>query len=121
MLTLLQLRAATLKDLSDFKALDIFCLEVTHITPLMDYMIIATGTSSKHVHSIADNLVQEMKLRDIDPFGVEGDLEDEWILVDLGEVIVHIMQTKTREFYNIEKLWSTSPSPLAVKPPLVSS
>lgn len=118
MLTLNQLRAATLKDLNDLKAIDIVCLEVKKLTPLMDYMFIATGTSSKHVRSIAEHLVQEMKLRDVNPAGIEADGNDEWILVDLGDLIVHIMQTKTREFYNIEKLWSTSPEILSKRRPV---
>ena len=114
MLTLKQLRVATLKNLNDLKAMDVVCLKVKKLTPLIDYMVIATGTSSKHVRSIAEHLIQEMKSKDINP-NIESDGDDEWILVDLGDLIVHIMQTKTREFYNIEKLWSTSPPKILSK------
>jgi ribosome-associated protein len=73
---------------------------------MMDYMVVATGTSSRHIHSIADFLSKNMRERGIAPRSVQGD--DEWILVDLGDVIVHIMQSQAREFYNIEKLWSVN-------------
>lgn len=101
-----KLLAAAIDDLNDLKAVDITSLDVKKLTTLVDYMVVATGTSSRHVHSIADHLIQKMKLRHITPYGIEGDQNDEWILIDLGDLVVHIMQEKTREFYNIEKLWS---------------
>ncbi len=103
-----ELLNAVLNDLSDLKAVHVTPLDVRHITSITDYMVIASGTSSRHVRSIADNLIHKMKERTIQPFGIEGDTDDEWVLVDFGDVVVHIMQPRTRDFYNLEKLWTTS-------------
>lgn len=103
-----ELLNAVLDELDDLKAFNIIPLDVRPLTYITDYMIIASGTSSKHVHSIADNLIHKMKERGIRPFGVEGDRNDEWVLVDFGDIVVHIMQPKTREFYSLEKLWTNT-------------
>ena len=97
----------TLHDLSDLKALNIRPIDVRKLTPLTDYMVIATGNSSRHVRAIAENLIRHMKSRQICPGSIETDNDDEWVLVDLGIIVVHIMQQRTRDFYNLEKLWST--------------
>lgn len=102
-----ELLNAVLNDLSDLKALNVNPLDVRHLTSITDYMVIASGTSSRHVHSIADNLIHKMKERAITPNGIENDSDDEWVLVDLGDVVVHIMQPRTRDYYNLEKLWTT--------------
>ncbi|MFI4937267.1 MAG: ribosome silencing factor [Candidatus Berkiellales bacterium] len=99
---------AVLEDLSDLKAIDICPLDVHLLTPITDYMIIASGTSSRHVSAIANNLVHKMKERHVKPLGIQGDRGAEWVLVDLGDIVVHIMQPQTRDFYQLEKLWSTS-------------
>lgn len=101
-----QLLQYTLSDLDDLKALNVNPLDVSQITSLADFMVIATGTSSRHVASIADNLIHKMKARAVVPLGIEADLDAEWVLVDLGDVVVHIMQPRTRDFYNLEKLWT---------------
>lgn len=101
-----ELLTAVLNDLSDLKANHVVPLDVHQISSITDYMVIASGTSSRHVRAIADNLVKHMKERNICPLGIEGDLGDEWVLVDLGDVVVHIMQPQTRDFYQLEKLWS---------------
>ncbi len=103
-----------LNDLSDLKASNVIPLDVHQSTPLTDYMVIATGNSSRHVKAIAENLVHKMKERHQSPFNVEGDLENEWVLVDLGDVVVHIMQQRTREFYHLEKLWAPRHSAAAL-------
>ncbi len=95
-----------LNDLDDLKAANVIPLDVHQATPLTDYMVIATGNSSRHVKAIADNLVHKMKDRHQCLYSVEGDLENEWVLVDLGDVVVHIMQQRTRDFYHLEKLWT---------------
>lgn len=99
-----------IEDLSDLKAHNIHPLDVQPLTPITDFMVIATGNSSRHCQSICDHLVKKMKERSIGPIGVELDPAQEWLLVDLGDVIVHIMQQSTRDFYQLEKLWSHSPS-----------
>jgi ribosome-associated protein len=106
-LTPRKLLNTTLKDLDDLKAIKVVALNVKHLTSLMDYVVVATGNSSRHVRAIANHICQKMKERHISFPTVEGDDNDEWILIDLGDVIVHIMQAKAREFYNIEKLWAT--------------
>ncbi len=91
--------------LSDLKALQITVLNVQNQTPLTDYMIIASGTSSRHVKSVAQHLVEKLKAIDCPPRGIENDEDGEWWLVDAYDVVVHIMHPKTRIFYNLEKLW----------------
>ena len=69
-------------------------------------MIIATGNSSRHVRAIADNLLRKMKERSVRMGSIEADEDEEWVLVDLGDIVVHVMQQQTRDFYNLEKLWA---------------
>lgn len=97
---------AVLSDLADLKAFNITPLDVRHITPITDFIVVASGNSSKHVRSIAEHLIHKMKERQVCPFGIEGDTNDEWVLVDLGDIVVHIMQPQTRNFYMLEKLWA---------------
>jgi ribosome-associated protein len=108
-----ELLNAVLNDLNDLKAVNVTPLDVRHITSITDYMVIASGNSSRHVRSIADNLIHKMKERHNCPCGIEGDAEDEWVLVDFGDVVVHIMQPRTRDFYNLEKLWVSQHHPIA--------
>lgn len=95
-----------LLDLDDLKAINISPISVRDMTPLADYIVVATGNSSRHVNALCDNIVRKMKTRNIDLVGVESDKDDEWTLVDFGDVVIHIMQPRTRDFYNLEKLWS---------------
>lgn len=99
-----------LNDLSDLKAIHVVPLDVHQLTSITDYMVIASGSSSRHVGAIAEHLVEHMKERDIIPLGIEADLNNEWVLVDLGDIVVHIMQPQTRDFYQLEKLWSEAHS-----------
>lgn len=96
--------------LEDLKAQDLLCLDVSDKTDITDYMIVASGTSSRHVKSLAGNVVSEAKHVGLQPIGVEGLDQGEWVLIDLNAVIVHLMQPQVREFYDIESLWSLSPS-----------
>ena len=95
--------------LEDHKATDICCLDVAHLTSMMDYMIFATGRSDRHVRALGEALVEYCKHNGIEVLGTEGQEAAEWILVDLVDVIVHVMLPKTRDFYDIEKLWDLSP------------
>lgn len=103
-----------LNDLNDLKALNVLPLNVQHITSITDYMVIATGNSSRHVHSLVDNMIKQMKARNIVPLHVEGDADNEWMLIDFGDIVVHVMQSHAREFYQLEKLWATKQTELAL-------
>ncbi len=92
--------------LEDSKAQDIITIDVRGQSSVTDYMLICTGTSSRHLASVADNLVTDCRQAGLMPFGVEGQGVSDWIVVDLGEVIVHVMQEESRRMYELEKLWS---------------
>ncbi len=103
-----QLQDLVVSSLEDFKALDIQVIDVSGNSPLTDCMVIASGNSSRHVKSMAENLIVKAKVAGTPPLGVEGAGEGEWVLVDLNDVIVHLMLPQTREFYSLEKLWEFS-------------
>jgi len=101
-----RLQELVIENLEEFKALDIVALAIHNLTDIADYMVICSGTSSRHVHSVANKLIEKIKEHEIKPFGVEEAPNGEWTLVDFGDVIVHIMLPGTREFYKLEKLWA---------------
>ena len=103
-----QIADLAMQVLDDHKATDIRCLEVSHLTSMMDFMIIATGRSDRHVRSLGDALTTACRQRGIEVLGSEGQEAAEWLLVDLVDVVVHVMLPRTREFYEIEKLWDIS-------------
>jgi ribosome-associated protein len=92
--------------LDDLKATDIVALDVKGFTTFTDFMLIASGRSDRHVRSIADSVIEKAKEVGQPLLGVEGHEYGEWVLVDLGDVVVHIMQPKARDFYKLENLWS---------------
>jgi len=106
-------RAALLKviaaALDDMKAVNVKVMDVRNVTDIADCMVVASGNSDRHVRSIADRVVERAKLGGFRPFGVEGARESEWVLVDLNDVIVHVMLPRVREFYGLEGLWETLP------------
>ncbi len=91
--------------LDDLKAEAIVRLDVRHLTSVTDLMVIATGRSSRHVRAVAETLLEQGKERGLTPLGIEGLEGGEWVLIDLADVVVHIMLPKVREFYDLEKLW----------------
>ena len=103
-----QLRALVIATLEDLKAIDIQQIDVSRQNPLTDLFVIASGSSTRHVKSMAENLVMKAKAAGCPPLGVEGEREAEWVLVDLNDVIVHLMLPQSRAFYNLEKLWEAS-------------
>lgn len=107
-LTTEQLQHLVVSSLEDFKATDITVIDVSGKNPLTERMVIATGNSTRHVKSMAVNLVVNAKAAGNPPLGVEGEGEGEWVLVDLNDVIVHLMLPQTRAFYNLENLWEAS-------------
>lgn len=92
--------------IDDLKGQDIITLDVRGKSSITDCMVICTGTSSRHVMSIADHVVQASRATGLMPLGVEGENAADWIVVDLGDVIVHVMQEESRRLYELEKLWS---------------
>jgi len=105
-MTIDELKQLAIDALEDLKAEDITVLDVQGKTTVTDWLIIATGSSSRHVKSLANNVAIEAKNVGQRPLGSEGEVEGEWVLVDLGDVIVHVMQRQVREYYDLESLWS---------------
>lgn len=103
-----QLRDLVINALEDFKAIDIHQIDVRGQNPLTDLFVVASGSSLRHIKSMADNLVLKAKEAGTPPIGIEGDRQSEWVLVDLNDIIVHLMLPQTRAFYNLEKLWEAS-------------
>lgn len=95
--------------LENVKARDVTVLNVTELTDVTDTLIVASGTSNRQVKALADNVVEDCKKAGHQPLGVEGLESGEWVLVDLGDVVVHVMLPETRAFYDLEKLWSVRP------------
>ena len=91
--------------LADMKAVDVKVLDVRSVSDVADYMVIASGTSDRHLRAVADRVVQMAKAAGQRPLGIEGEAQGEWVLVDLPDVMVHLMLPRTREFYALEQLW----------------
>jgi ribosome-associated protein len=100
------------KQLEDSKAKNLISLDVSSMSDHFDTIILATGTSSRHVQSISEQLVEFMKKAESSlHMSMEKDAEAEWILIDLGRIVVHVFQEETRKFYNLEKLWASLDKP----------
>ena len=98
-------------NLDDNKAIDINSLSLKGKSDIADYLIIATGTSSRHVSSLAQKTVDDLKKNNIKNINTEGLDKGDWVLIDGGDVIIHLFREEVRDFYDIEKLWSSSLSP----------
>ncbi len=96
--------------LDDIKGQDIVCLDVSEMTTVTDYMIVASGTSNRHSQALVENVAEKAKAAGRRPIGIEGEDGGEWVLLDLEDALVHVMLPKVREFYNLEKLWSLGPT-----------
>ena len=105
-----QLCTLVVDALDDIKAQDVTTLDVRKMTTVTDYMIVASGTSNRHVQALVENVAEKAKEAGHKPIGVEGEEGGEWVLLDLQDALVHVMLPKVREFYNLEKLWSLGPS-----------
>jgi len=108
-------RAALVKTvlaaLDDMKAVNIKVFDVRRVTDVSDCMVLASGNSDRHVRSIADRVIERARGAGFRPMGVEGERDGEWVLVDLNDVIVHVMLPRVREFYGLEELWEPPPAP----------
>lgn len=106
-----QLCELAIEALEDIKGIDIKVFDVLNKSSVTDIMIFASGNTSRQVKALANNVADKAKKAGVPALGIEGDEENEWVLVDLGDVVVHVMQPSIREFYNLEKLWGEdSPS-----------
>lgn len=105
-----QLSELVVDALDDIKGQDIVKLDVRDMTTVTDYMVVASGTSNRHVQALAENVAEKAKAAGHKPIGVEGESGGEWVLLDLQDTLVHVMLPKVREFYNLEKLWSLRPA-----------
>ena len=104
------LKKVVIDALDDLKAVNTVSIDVSALTDVMDLMVITSGTSSRHVKSLASNVGVEAKKLGVHPIGIEGSDAGEWVLVDFGDIVVHVMQPATRDFYDLERLW-THPEP----------
>ncbi|TFH88125.1 ribosome silencing factor [Billgrantia azerbaijanica] len=104
------LKSLVLEALEELKARDVATLDVSRLTSVTDVMVVASGTSTRHVAALAERVIQEVKEHGIQPLGVEGKAGADWVLVDLGDLVVHVMLAETRELYDLERLWADLPS-----------
>jgi ribosome-associated protein len=109
------LKTVVIDALDDMKALEVKFLDVRGLTDIADYMVIASGTSDRHVRSVAQRVVEKAKLAGFRPHGVEGQQDGDWVLIDLNEMIVHVMLPRVREFYGLEKLWDMTATKRAAR------
>ena len=101
------LQAFVIDKIEDMKARDIQVVDVKGKSPVTDIMIVCTGTSKTHVKSISNHLYLEAKRNEVFVMGIEGKEDSEWVLVDMGDIVVHIMQQQTRDLYQLEELWQS--------------
>jgi len=104
------LNQAIINALENLKGKDIVTLDVTTLSDVMDTLIIASGTSNRHARSLAENMVEETKKQGYRALGIEGLETGDWVLVDFGDTVVHVMQQEARDYYELEKLWSMKPA-----------
>jgi ribosome-associated protein len=101
-----RLRDVVLAALAELKAVDVKALDVRGLTDITDTMVVASGTSDRHVKSLAERVAQRCKEAGFRPYGTEGERDGEWVLLDLQDVVLHVMLPRVREFYALEKLWT---------------
>lgn len=111
----LSLKTVVLDALGDMKALEVKFLDVRGLTDIADTMVIASGTSDRHVRSVAQRVVEKAKEAGFRPHGIEGQQDGDWVLIDLNEMIVHVMLPRVREFYGLEKLWDMTATKRAAR------
>lgn len=104
-----ELKQVVLNALEDLKGQDITCIDVSDQTEITDFMIIATGTSNRHVKSLVERVAEASSRHFSKPLGIEGAEQGEWVLIDLRDVVVHVMLPDVREFYDLERLWTLGP------------
>ena len=102
-----KLRDLVFSSLDELKALDPVSINVKKISSFTDYMMIATGNSNRHIQALSEKVLSNLKENKIDLLGIEGQGEEGWILIDVGDVVLHLMSDRTRNFYDLESLWDS--------------
>ena len=100
-----KLRDLVSSSLDELKAVDPVTINVKKLSSFTDYMIIASGTSNRHIQSIGEKVLEDLKVKNIKPLGLEGEGSEEWVLIDIGDVVLHLMSANARAFYDLESLW----------------
>ena len=100
-----KLRDLVSSSLDELKAVDPVTINVKKLSSFTDYMIIASGTSNRHIQSIGEKVLEDLKTKNIKPLGLEGEGSEEWLLIDVGDVVLHLMSENARAFYDLESLW----------------
>ena len=108
MISVATIKKNVIKALEDIKGFDIIDLDVRKLTSITDYMIIASASSTRQTRALANNVHDKMKDLNVEIVGIEGEGEGDWVLVDIGDIIVHIMTPTTRAYFNLEELWTKS-------------
>lgn len=103
------LNTLVLAALEDMKAQEVVSLDVAGMTSIADRIVVASGTSTRHVKSLADTVIERARAAGVRPLGIEGDAQADWVLVDLGDLVLHVMTPATRQYYDLERLWSVRP------------
>ncbi|PMR76932.1 ribosome silencing factor [Billgrantia endophytica] len=109
------LKTLVVGALEDLKARDVAILDVSRLTSVTDLMILASGTSTRHVAALANHVVEQAKAQGLRPLGVEGQADSDWVLVDLGDIVVHVMLPETRQLYDLERLWADLPDDIELR------
>ena len=100
-----KLRDLVSSSLDELKAVDPVTINVKKLSSFTDYMIIASGTSNRHIQSLGEKVLEDLKVKNIKPLGLEGEGSEEWVLIDVGDVVLHLMSSNARAFYDLESLW----------------
>lgn len=106
----IELKDLVIQALEDVKGQEIVCMDVSELTDITDFMIVASGGTNRQVKALVNNVVEDAKKSGVNPIGVEGQEQGDWVLIDLADVIVHVMLPKVRQYYDLERLWSMTPS-----------
>ena len=105
-----ELKDLVIQALEDVKGQEIVCMDVSELTDITDFMIVASGGTNRQVNALVNNVVEDAKKSGVNPIGVEGQEQGDWVLIDLADVIVHVMLPKVRQYYDLERLWSMTPT-----------
>lgn len=106
----IELKDLVIQALEDVKGQEIVCMDVSELTDITDFMVVVSGGTNRQVKALANNVVEDARKSGVKPIGVEGQEQGDWVLVDLADVIVHVMLPKVRQYYDLERLWSMTPT-----------